>query len=455
MKKKELENIKTLVNKTGPGFCPAKWYNSTIWLSNGRTASCHHPEAHYIPPREVFKDPSALHNTEFKKQRRKEMLEGKRPTECTYCWAVEDADPDALSDRVFKSSIYTKEEIAEITQMGWDENVNPKTLEISFDNLCNLSCSYCNAEFSSTWSNDIKKNGIYEGMKTGGGQTYQNDGDHAYSFGLKGSDGNLFTKAFFKWFDNGLKEDLQELRVTGGEPTRSPDFWKLVDRCEGSNFNFAINSNPIMGKDRMDKLLDASKKFKVFDLYTSCESSGKHSELIRHGFEYDTWKANLRRFAKEGEYRHISIMMTISSLTLFSITDFLDDMIDLKREFSNKALFHMTLNILRFPSFQSVTLLPDYIKQERIEHFTNWLETFGSFLTDSEKSHVQRLIGYLEKIERAPEDSDSELDKRGDFVKFFKSYTTRRNIDIVDVIDDDNFTKWWGEMNDELEKTSK
>ena len=142
MKKKELENIKTLVNKTGPGFCPAKWYNSTIWLSNGRTASCHHPEAHYIPPREVFKDPSALHNTEFKKQRRKEMLEGKRPTECTYCWAVEDADPDALSDRVFKSSIYTKEEIAEITQMGWDENVNPKTLEISFDNIPDVFRTY-------------------------------------------------------------------------------------------------------------------------------------------------------------------------------------------------------------------------------------------------------------------------------------------------------------------------
>ena len=63
-------------------------------------------------------------------------------------------------------------------------------------------------------------------------------------------------------------------------------------------------------------------------------------------------------------------------------------------------------------------------------------------------------MSYLEKIERALEDSDSELDKRGDFVKFFKSYTTRRNIDIVDVIDDDNFTKWWGEMNDELEKTA-
>jgi hypothetical protein len=197
----------------------------------------------------------------------------------------------------------------------------------------------------------------------------------------------------------------------------------------------------------MNKLIDASKKFQTFDLYTSCETAGKHAELIRHGFKYNTWKRNLVRFAKEGNYRHISIMMTISNLTLFSITDFLDDMIDLKRQFSNKALFHMTLNILRFPSFQSVTLLPDYIKQERIEHLTGWLEAFGSFITDSEKAHIQRLISYLQKIDRAIEDTDTIEDKHADFVNFFTSYTKRRDIDIVKTMNNDGFTKWWEEMN--------
>ena len=84
---------------------PAKWYNSTIWLSNGRTASCP-SQKHTISPREVFKNPKQSAILSSKKQRRKEMLEDKRPEECTYCWAVEDADPDAMSDRVFKSSIY-------------------------------------------------------------------------------------------------------------------------------------------------------------------------------------------------------------------------------------------------------------------------------------------------------------------------------------------------------------
>jgi len=451
-KKSEFDKVKETIDTVSPSFCAAKWYNATVWLSNGRTASCHHPEAHYIPPREVFKNHTALHNTEFKKQRRKEMLEGVRCEECSYCWRVEDADPDVHSDRIFKSAIYTDEEIQEIKNIGWEADVNPKTLEISFDNLCNLSCSYCNPEFSSTWSNDIKTNGIYEGMKTSGGQTYQNDGDHAYSFGLK-DDGNLFTKAFFKWFENGLKEDLQELRVTGGEPTRSPQFWKLVDMCEGAQFNFAVNSNLIMDNKGLDRLIGASQKFKAFDLYTSCETAGKHSELIRHGFNYELWKNNLKRFAKEGEYRHISIMMTISNLTLFSITDFIDDIIDMKREFSNKALFHMTLNILRFPSFQSVNLLPDNIKQERANHIEEWLGWNSNFLTDGETSHIRRLISYLRNVDRSYEDHDSIENKRHDFVKFFETYTKRRDLDIVEVINNPMFTEWWESMLNEQQVT--
>jgi hypothetical protein len=433
-------------------FCAAKWYNSTIWLSNGRTASCHHPEAHYIPPREVFKDPSALHNTSFKKARRKEMQEGVRCTECSYCWRVEDIDKpkDVFSDRVYKSIIYTDEEINKIKDMDPDANINPKTLEISFDNLCNLSCTYCNQEFSSTWQNDIKSNGIYKNMLTDGGKTYQNDGDHAYSFGLKGGEGNLFIKAFFKWFDNGLKEDLQELRVTGGEPTRSPDFWKLVDRCEGADFDFAVNSNLILDNDRMKKLIDASHKFVNFDLYTSCETTEDLSKLVRHGFDYTTWNNNLRRFVDEANFRSVSIMMTISALTLYTITDFMDNMIDLKRERKNKAMFHMSLNILRFPSFQSVNILSPELKAERADHIESWLEFNRGFLTDSEASHILRLVQYLRNVDISYEDTDTQEDKLNDFVRFFRQYTKRRNLDLPSAVNHEMFTKWWEQINKEV-----
>ena len=88
---KDYKSVKEQMDGISPSFCAAKWYNVSIWLGNGRTASCHHPLAHSIPEKELKRNPSALHNTLFKKERRKEMLEGERPSECSYCWTAEDA----------------------------------------------------------------------------------------------------------------------------------------------------------------------------------------------------------------------------------------------------------------------------------------------------------------------------------------------------------------------------
>lgn len=444
------DGVKKKINSISPSFCAAKWYNSTIWLSNGRTASCHHPLAHYIPPREIFKNPSALHNTEYKKEQRKLMLEGKRPDECSYCWKVEDVDESVFSDRIYKSAIYTEEEIDAIKNLGWEADVDPKTLEISFDNLCNLSCTYCNPEFSSTWANDIKTDGIYQNMKTSGGQTYQNDGSHAYTFSPKSTD-NFYIQSFFKWFDASLKDNLQELRVTGGEPTRSPEFWKLVDKCKDAKFRFAVNSNLIMDNDRLDKLIECSKQFQQFDLYTSCETTGKLAELVRHGLDYKMWIENLEKFAASASYRHINVMMTISAISVLGITDFMDDIIDLRRKFNTKSgLFSMSINILRFPSFQSVNILPANIKKELADEMLEWHFTRKAFLSNGENNQFLRLVSYLQNVVTSYEDTDEYDNKINDFVLFFRDYTKRRNIDMKESIDRQSFQEWWNTINEQI-----
>jgi len=158
-----------VVNKVSPAFCGAKWYNATIWLGNGTTASCHHPPAHKIPLEEVAMNHKAIHNTQYKKLIRKQMLEGERPKECEYCWKIEDMGEDKISDRVFKSVIYSDEELEQCKALyGWEKDVDLRTLEIAFDPNCNFACSYCNASFSTTWQNDIKKNGPYQNLVSDG-----------------------------------------------------------------------------------------------------------------------------------------------------------------------------------------------------------------------------------------------------------------------------------------------
>ena len=74
--------VKDKLDSVGKGMCLAKWTQTTLHLQTGHNHSCHHPPTHKIDEKEILRNPSALHNTRYKKQRRKEMLNGARPKEC-------------------------------------------------------------------------------------------------------------------------------------------------------------------------------------------------------------------------------------------------------------------------------------------------------------------------------------------------------------------------------------
>ncbi len=429
------------LNKVGPGFCAAKWYNSTIWLSNGRTSSCHHPPAHSIDVDEIEKDPSALHNTKIKKQARLEMLQGGRPDECGYCWKVEDSSASAISDRVYKSKIYTDDQLKKIAEASPHTHINPTTVEISFDNLCNLACTYCNSEFSSTWNSDISRNGGYQ-LDTPEGQTYNN----LYKF-----DANIvkeqtpYAKAFFRWLDSGLSDDLTELRITGGEPTMSPSFWQFIDTIDNPKFSVAVNTNMCMSTSVLDKFINATNKFDDFHLYTSAESSPKISELVRGGFTWDVWYNNIETFITEANYKSINIMMTISLLSLPGLVEFLDNIIKLKQKHSN-TIITMSANILRFPSFQSVNNLPLHLKERYSNDIKHWLNINKAYVIDFEYEHLLRVCEYLDTVEKSYEDKDSSINKMKDLSSFINQYSTRRYLDISDIYESD-FLAWIETLN--------
>ena len=426
-----------VVDKLSPSFCGAKWYNATIWLGNGTTTSCHHPPAHKIPLTELEVSYKALHNTKYKKAVRKQMMEGIRPKECEYCWKIEDLGKDKVSDRVYKSVIYTDEELKEAKEtMGYTQDVDLKTLEIAFDPNCNFGCSYCNASFSTTWQKDIKKFGPYQNLVSDGAAAFQHDGSHAMPYGRK-NEGNPYIEAFWKWWEAELQFSLRELRVTGGEPSMSPDFWKLMDwwkkhpECE---VPFAVNSNLGQKKALLDALIESSHSFKDFSIYTSCEAVGLQAEYIRYGLEWDLWLKNMYRVNKEGNMKSVNVMMTINSLCLFSITEFLDEMMKIKKKFGDHAA-GLSFNILRFPSFQSVVTLPQDIRLERAEVMENWLnENWNggkNGFREDERDGLIRLIEYTRSVTTGHEFTSTLESRERDFKSFYTQYDKRRGKDFI------------------------
>jgi organic radical activating enzyme len=422
------------LNSIGCGFCAAKWYNASLHLGHGYTNSCHLPLPHPIDLEEIKTNPSALHNTKLKKEARKMMLTGVRPAECSYCWKVEDVGRNNVSDRVFKSIIYPEDEIAKLKDIPWDQDILLKTVEVSFDRTCNFACSYCNSGYSTTWGKDIKENGAYQKFKTTSAGAYYTDGSWAEVFGKNGEN-NPYVQAFMEWWPE-LSQTLQEVRITGGEPSTSFNFWNFVEVMKQNpspNLNMAVNSNLGVDDKLIDKLIQATHEIDVknFDLYTSNESFGAHAEYIRDGLKYDVWRKNVVRIIEEAKCRQLIVMMTINSLCLFSITEFLDDMITLKKKYGQYKLV-VDLNILRWPAFMSPVSLPNHLKQMVHDKLKTWFSKPENreLLHEGEVAQIQRVIDYVEVVDKGHIATENEMEKHfHDFKSFYEQYDVRRNKD--------------------------
>jgi len=374
------------------------------------------------------------------------MLTGKRPAECSYCWKIEDIGKNDISDRVYKSLIYSDEDIKKLKDMPYDENVNLKTVEVSFDRICNFACSYCNTGYSTTWAKDINKNGPYQKFKTSSAGVYHSDGSWSEN-NIRADKSNPYVDAFFNWWSE-LSKSLQEIRITGGEPLHSPNFWKFVDIMKlypSEQLRLAVNSNLGLTKQQLDKLITMTHELKIneFDLYTSNESYGDHANYIRDGINYDTWRSNMIAFIENAKFRSLTIMMTINSLCLFSITDFLDDILKLKAKYGAHRP-NVDLNILRWPAFMSPLALPDDVKIKLCNKLKEWylINKYNSLLSDHEKSQIERLLDYIESVEVGH--NATELDKElmyHDFKSFYTQYDKRRKKDLKKIFPE--LSEWY------------
>ena len=431
----DLQYKRRVIDIKSASFCGAKWYNATIWLGSGQTTSCHHPLPHQVSVQEVTVNPKALHNTRQKKNDRALMQDGIRPAGCDYCWKIEDMykDPkyagvdtgEPISDRVYKTVIYEDKDLDEAFNTNPEQDVNLQTLEIAFDRTCQFACSYCNPAFSSSWVKDIRRNGGYTNLVSDGRNhfTHEHPSSQLYTI----TDINPYVEAFFQWWETDLHKTLKELRITGGEPLMSGYTWRLIDWFQEnrgkSKTRLAINSNLGFEQDKLERLLDATNGIEL-DLYTSNESVSQHAVYIRDGLDWSQWVDNVTYLLDSKRLRGLHVMCTINALCLVSLTQFLFNIVNLKRQYGRDAI-NFSLNILRFPSFQSVLVLPLSIREQYADElaYAYGIIADDVFCHEFELNQLSRLVEYL----RTPEQDSQALQiLQRDFKNFYEQYDQRR-----------------------------
>tara|TARA_R110000822_G_scaffold175888_6_gene315559 strand:- start:1876 stop:3456 length:1581 start_codon:yes stop_codon:yes gene_type:complete len=478
---KNTNAMKSLLDSKGKGFCLAKWTQVTMHLGNGTTHSCHHPTAHKIPLEELKINPSALHNTNYKKKVRKEMIDGKRPSECDFCWRVE--DNGQTSDRILKSlDSYSFKHHDKIAELLGNEDIFPTYVEVSFGNTCNFKCAYCGPAYSSQWTQEIKKDGPYvlEDMKF---NVTEQDETH-----IPHRERNPYIEAFWEWFPEAYKH-MHTFRITGGEPLLIKDTMKVIDfLLENPNpeLSFAINSNGCPPDGMWEefttkiRLLEEGNCIKDFVLFTSAEASGNKNDYVRYGMDYDLWKKNIEYFLRNTLGAGVTCMSAFNVLSITTFKELLEWILVLKQDFNytgwdkwliekgyeriptnanalpmdkrmnekfnkrNRVL--IDIPYLRHPSFLDASIAsPELIEKYLIPaidfmytHVTHgdWFGNLG--FDDWEAGKMRRnVIDIINKSVQHVEDShlstnDNIRKDRGRFYNFVIEYDRRRSTNFLD-----------------------
>jgi hypothetical protein len=214
----------------------------------------------------------------------------------------------------------------------------------------------------------------------------------------------------------------------------SGELWKLLDWFRDnqgkSTTRLAINSN--LGADvDIDRLLD-SIRGQTVDIYTSQESVLGQAEYIRDGLDYAAWLKNVEKLLKSPDIRAVHCMATINALCLDSLDTLLDQIVEWKKVYGRERV-SFTLNILRFPSFQSPLVLPEHLLLYYRNRLIVWTTRHQGqdYMHEHEINHLSRLIDYLDLVKTPHSDTFERPKLHNDFKHFYRQYDQRRNKNFV------------------------
>jgi MoaA/NifB/PqqE/SkfB family radical SAM enzyme len=396
------EKFNLLQEKISPTFCMAKFHEATIWLYSSKIAGCHH-----TPLFPTGIDKLTFFNNPAKRSQQFLMIEGKKPSECGYCWKLE--EKGLTSDRELKS-LYFKNHLDLEHYLDTGYNFKPKALELAFQNTCNLACAYCSPSFSTEWINDIKKNGMYQNITT--------DIKRHYSRGI---DDNVPVDMvmFWEWFDE-ISSDLESIRITGGEPLLHEETFKTFEKMISINPNVecVIHTNLCQKSTIIDRFISFVNKLNDVRINISNESSGEVAEFIRDGMVYNSWLDNVERLINETD-ANVSISTTVTALSLVGLDDLYRDIIKVRK---NKSFPYVSINFATYPVFQSFCCLSREDREFYQKKYLNLFEEIKDQMLDLELKSFPRLISMLE-----PDLVDeNHINYKKDSNNFFSQYSIRR-----------------------------
>lgn len=391
-----------LVNRVFPiktdTACQLKWNWSTIYLTIGKTASCHRTNHHSFDI-EKFD----FHNTPEKIKDRELMLQGHWPDQgCEYCKNIEQAG--GVSDRITNLNFPGMHAPIELDCDPLATHVTPRILEVYFDNTCNLKCVYCGPYFSSLWDAENVK-----------------FGDRGF---IKDLNLEKNKQKIFDWLAINGKH-LTVFNILGGEPLYQRELDQVLDMFEqhpAPELKLQMFSNLNAKLDRVQNIVSRIKSLvdrkhlREFEITASLDCWGAEQEYVRYPLDLSVWEKNFEYLLNQ-HWINLIVSSTVTPLTIKTLPDLIDR---IRKWNQTRRVYH----------YQNSVNSPDYM----------FIDIFGDIFSDD----FQKAIDL--KLTGTPEEQASKEYLRGIALQSRSSGPNSEKIkqlfDVLNRLDSRRETDW-------------
>lgn len=309
-------------------------------------------------------------NGEKLRQVRKDLINGVQHEGCKSCWDLERSGAESLRNRA--KAMYPNTSKKEILSLVKEDGNYPieklRSIEIRFDNICNLMCRHCSPTYSSVWEQMVKKDTILmEQMKKFG--TFREFEKHV----------SLTDEVIDEVV--ALAPNLTELMITGGEPLYHAKHYNFLERVlpEAHHITLQYNSNfsTLMYKGK--SILDLWKHFKGVSIRVSLDADPNIYSYMRVRGDLDQARENIK-LAKQLPNLSMSATMTAC---LYNVTRIVDI-----AHYYHSIGMPMHTSLVQYPRAINPKLLPQALKDKVTQKWNDMCNGDKSWMGDDEEKNT-------------------------------------------------------------------
>lgn len=373
-------------------MCLFPWSAAAIKPSGMATPCCRFN----ISDPASFKNESNI-NTDFRNnstwvETRQLMLLGEKVPSCVRCYKDESSGVESMRMISLKNYINGSSSII----IPKDEIILPLNfLEIAFSNLCNLACVSCNRSYSTTWAVEDYKNGRLP----------------------------INAKSLIE-HDSALSHvDLSNvslLKIIGGEPFMDQKrFINLLNRMDLKNLTIIISTNgTVLPNDELKNLIE---KCKSVILSVSLDGIGSVNDWYRWPSKFSKVTSTIDQYNNWWNNNNKFLLEVHTVINLYNIWT-LDEIIQFMNQYPS---WSMDFDWINFPAWQSISIIPNNLKEPLIKQLNIWYDTIIPNLS------FRKANPFKVSIDRLNDNNTSTWEE---FKSKSFSLANERNLDLLKMI---------------------